>query len=60
MNATKEFSMAEVILHDPENGTAAGGWFKDTFYPENGHPEVKVALDTALQYFYTINDKFPG
>ena len=55
VKATKEFRMAEVILHAPENGTAAGGWFKDTFYPENSHPEVQVALDTAVQYFYKTN-----
>ena len=52
--------MQGVILHAPENDIAAGGWFQDTFYPENGHPEVKVALDTALQYFYTINANCPG
>ena len=57
VNATKEFRMAEVILHAPENGIAEGGWFEDSFYPENDHPEVKDTLTTALKYFYQTNAK---
>ena len=57
VNAANHFEMAEVILHAPENGIAAGGWFQDSFYPEDDHPEVKVALDTALTYFYETNNQ---
>ena len=57
LNATKHFRMAGVILHTPENGIAEGGWFEDSFYPENDHPEVKDTLTTALKYFYQTNAK---
>ena len=58
--ATHQFIMQGVILHAPENDIAAGGWFADTFYPEDEHPVVKDALNTALKYFYTVNANCPG